>query len=109
MRALEILSYTTVAVLLMLTIVVVFVHHRGRSAAQDGNLLYEKREIVEKNDCAKVVKARVYEKVSRLPAPSILMRYENHLVLADGRTEVFDSIFVYEVGQLRCHFWTVPK
>lgn len=93
---------TTIACVLLVILGVSVVSHR--MAPMISEVLSAKREVVRKDNCSRIVKATVYKKTSLFFGHP----YENHVVLEDGRTEVFDSIFIYEKGELRCHFWTEP-
>ena len=76
-----------------------------RMAPQVSEALFKKQEIVRQSDikCQLVVKATVYKKpLFSWPPQIVSTLYENRLVLEDGRTQVFESIFIYEKGWTSC-------
>ena len=52
-----------------------------------------KREVVQKSDCSRVKAVRAFETKRR-------GWYENRVVLENGRIEVLNSLFIYQVGEL---------
>ncbi len=60
------------------------------------------REVVQKDDCARIAEVHAYEDGNSFVGPW----YLNRVVLADGRRVEERSVFIRQRGELFCHFWT---